>query len=99
MRRHWRARSDAAKRSITALTRVEDVPTTFTHNGQRWSPQNYDGRYLGWVGPRTALEQSLNVATVKFAERVGYETVVTLRPTYGPARQTGAPSLAGPRCL
>ena len=61
---------------VTALTRVEDVPTAFTHNGQRWSPQNYDGRYLGWVGPRTALEQSLNVATVKFAERVGYETVV-----------------------
>jgi penicillin-binding protein 1B len=61
--------------AITALTRVEDVPTTFTHNGRRWSPQNYDGRYLGWVGPRTALEQSLNVATVKFAERVGLETV------------------------
>jgi penicillin-binding protein 1B len=60
---------------ITALTRVEDVPTTFTHNGRRWSPQNYDGRYLGWVGPRTALEQSLNVATVKFAERVGFEVV------------------------
>ena len=40
---------------VTALTRVEDVPTAFTHHGQRWSPQNYDGRYLGWVGPRTAL--------------------------------------------
>ena len=38
-------------------------------------PQNYAGRYLGWVSPRTALEQSLNVATVKFAERVGFETV------------------------
>jgi penicillin-binding protein 1B len=61
---------------ITALTRVEDVPTTFSHDGRRWSPENYSGRYLGWVGPRTALEQSLNVATVKFAERVGYETVL-----------------------
>ncbi|HSF31593.1 MAG TPA: PBP1A family penicillin-binding protein [Candidatus Tectomicrobia bacterium] len=60
---------------ITALTRVEDVPTTFTQDGRRWTPHNYDGRYLGWVGPRTALEQSLNVATVKFAERVGFETV------------------------
>ena len=60
---------------ITALTQVEDAPTTFSHNGRRWSPQNYDARYLGWVGPRTALEQSLNVATVKFAERVGFETV------------------------
>jgi penicillin-binding protein 1B len=61
---------------ITTLTRVEDVPTAFTHHGQRWSPQNYSGRYLGWVGPRTALEQSLNVATVKFAERVGYDMVL-----------------------
>jgi penicillin-binding protein 1B len=61
---------------VTPLTHVEDVPTAFTHHGQRWSPQNYNGRYLGWVGPRTALEQSLNVATVKFAERVGYEMVV-----------------------
>jgi penicillin-binding protein 1B len=60
---------------MTALTHVEDAPTTFSHNGRRWSPQNYDGRYLGWVGPRTALEQSLNVATVKFAERVGFDTV------------------------
>jgi penicillin-binding protein 1B len=62
-------------RVITSLTRVEDVPTTFTHHGRRWSPRNYDGRYLGWVGPREALEQSLNVATVKFAEHVGFETV------------------------
>jgi penicillin-binding protein 1B len=60
---------------ITALTRVEDTPTTFSHNGRRWSPQNYDARYLGWVGLRTALEQSLNVATVKFAERIGFDTV------------------------
>lgn len=59
----------------TALTRVEDAPTTFLYNGQRWAPENYDRRYLGWVGPRAALEQSLNVATVKFAERVGFETV------------------------
>jgi penicillin-binding protein 1B len=61
---------------VTALTRVEDAPTAFSHRGQSWSPQNYSGRYLGWVGPRAALEQSLNVATVKFAERVGYETVL-----------------------
>jgi penicillin-binding protein 1B len=60
---------------ITALTRVEDAPTTFHYEGRRWSPQNYGGRYLGWVSPRMALEQSLNVATVKFAERVGFETV------------------------
>jgi penicillin-binding protein 1B len=59
----------------SAATLVEDIPTTFTHHGQRWSPQNYGGRYWGWVSPRTSLEHSLNVATVKFAERVGFATV------------------------
>jgi penicillin-binding protein 1B len=59
----------------TAATLVEDAPTTFTYEGRPWSPRNYDGRYHGWVGPRTALEQSLNVATVKFAERAGLATV------------------------
>jgi penicillin-binding protein 1B len=80
---------------ITALTRVEDAPTTFSHNGQRWSPQNYDGRYLGWVGARTALEQSLNVATVKFAERVGFETLVRYARRMGlEGRLDPVPSLA-----
>jgi penicillin-binding protein 1B len=68
---------------VTAVTRVEDVATTFSHNGQRWSPQNYNGRYLGWVGPRMALEQSLNVATVKFAELVGYETILRYARSMG----------------
>jgi penicillin-binding protein 1B len=80
---------------ITALTRVEDAPTTFTQNGRRWSPQNYEGHYLGWVGPRLALEQSLNVATVKFAERVGFETVARYARRMGMQGQLDPlPSLA-----
>jgi penicillin-binding protein 1B len=80
---------------ISAATLVEDVPTTFTYNGQRWSPQNYGGRYLGWVGPRTALEQSLNVATVKFAERVGFGTVARYARRMGLGGQLNPlPSLA-----
>jgi penicillin-binding protein 1B len=80
---------------VTALTRVEDVPTTFTYQGQGWSPQNYNGHYLGWVGPRTALEQSLNVATVKFAERIGYKTVLRYAQRMGlQGRLELRPSLA-----
>jgi penicillin-binding protein 1B len=80
---------------VTALTRVEDVPTTFTDQGQAWSPQNYDGHYFGWVRPRTALEQSLNVATVKFAERIGYETVLRYARRMGlQGRLEPRPSLA-----
>jgi penicillin-binding protein 1B len=79
----------------TALTRVEDVPTTFSYNGRHWSPQNYGGRYLGWVSPRTALEHSLNVATVKFAERVGFETVARYARRMGmQGRLDSLPALA-----
>jgi penicillin-binding protein 1B len=80
---------------ITALTQVEDAPTTFSNDGRRWSPRNYDGRYLGWVNPRTALEQSLNVATVKFAELVGFETVARYARRMGMQGKLDAlPSLA-----
>ncbi|MBI3326629.1 MAG: transglycosylase domain-containing protein, partial [Nitrospinae bacterium] len=81
--------------ATTAMTLVEDTPTTFTYNGQRWSPQNYDGRYLGWVSPRVALEHSLNVATVKFAERAGFETVARYARRMGiQGRLDPFPSLA-----
>jgi penicillin-binding protein 1B len=79
----------------TALTQVEDAPTTFSYDGRRWSPQNFGARYLGWVGPRTALEQSLNVATVKFAERVGFETVARYARRMGmQGRLDSLPSVA-----
>src|SRR5262249_4463285 len=71
----YAAALESVGQTTTALTRVEDTPTTFTYHGRRWSPENYDRRYMGWVGPRVALEHSLNVATVKFAERAGFETV------------------------
>lgn len=79
----------------TAATRVEDAPTTFTYQGQRWAPRNYDGRYLGWVGPRTALERSLNVATVKYAERTGFDTVARYAQRMGlQSKPAPLPSLA-----
>src|SRR5206468_1987333 len=41
-------------------------------------PENYDNEYLGPVTLRTALAHSLNVATVKVAEIIGYDTVAKL---------------------
>jgi penicillin-binding protein 1B len=80
---------------MTAATLVEDTPTTFTYDGQRWSPRNYGGRYVGWVGPRQALEQSLNVATVKYAERVGFATMARYAQRMGlPGKFAPLPSMA-----
>jgi penicillin-binding protein 1B len=60
---------------ITTETTVEDEPTTFTFDGQDYTPNNDEGQFYGTVTARDALTHSLNVATVKFAEMVGYDRV------------------------
>jgi penicillin-binding protein 1B len=63
---------------ITPATVVEDAPTAFLFDGKEYSPQNYEGNYMGYVTLRRALAHSLNVATVKTAEMVGYDRVADL---------------------
>jgi penicillin-binding protein 1B len=56
----------------TALSIVEDKPMEFKIKGQRtWNPENYDHEYRGDVTLRYALENSLNMAALYIAERVG----------------------------
>ena len=42
-----------------------------------WRPENYDGNYSGQVRLDQAFAQSLNVATVRLAQDIGIESVVT----------------------
>jgi penicillin-binding protein 1B len=63
---------------ITPATVVEDAPTVFLFDGKEYTPQNYEGNYMGYVTLRRALAHSLNVATVKVAEMVGYNRVAEL---------------------
>lgn len=60
---------------ITTETTVEDEPTTFTFDGKDYTPDNDEGQFYGTVTARDALIHSLNVATVKIAEMVGYDRV------------------------
>ena len=57
---------------------VEDAPTVFLWGRQEYAPQNYENDYKGYVTLRTALAHSLNNATVKVAEMVGYERIADL---------------------
>jgi penicillin-binding protein 1B len=57
---------------------VDDSPSVFLYEDKEYMPQNYEDKYLGPVTLRRALAQSLNVATVKVAEMVGYERVADL---------------------
>jgi penicillin-binding protein 1B len=63
---------------ITPATVVEDAPAVFFFEDKEYIPTNYEDEYLGMVTLRLALAKSLNVATVKVAEMVGYDKVATL---------------------
>jgi penicillin-binding protein 1B len=55
----------------TAASVLLDAPRRFRTPTGDWSPRNHEDRYLGRVPVRTALAQSLNLATLDLAEKVG----------------------------
>ncbi|MGA7786426.1 MAG: transglycosylase domain-containing protein, partial [Candidatus Acidiferrales bacterium] len=61
---------------VTTITTVVDEPTTFTFDGKEYTPDNFGENFMGTVTLREALTHSLNVATVKVAELVGFGHVV-----------------------
>jgi penicillin-binding protein 1B len=65
-------------RVLTASTTVVDEPTTFFFDGRPYEPGNFEKHFMGTVTLRKALAHSLNVATVKVAEMVGYDSVVEM---------------------
>jgi penicillin-binding protein 1B len=74
---------DGVQPIITPATTVDDEPTTFEFEGKEYTPNNYGEKFMGHVTVREALTNSLNVATVKVAELIGYGRVVQI------ARQMG----------
>lgn len=62
----------------TPASKLRDEPTTFVFDGGIYEPANYGDEYHGSVTLRYALMRSLNVATVKLAQMVGYDAVVAL---------------------
>jgi penicillin-binding protein 1B len=74
---------DGVQPIITPATAIDDEPTTFEFDGKEYTPNNYGEKFMGRVTVRDALTNSLNVATVKVAELIGYGRVVQV------ARQMG----------
>jgi penicillin-binding protein 1B len=70
-------------RVFTPASLVVDEPTTFQFGRDVYEPGNFKGAFYGPITLRRALAKSLNIATVKVAEAVGYGAVVAL------ARQAG----------
>ncbi len=88
------AARDAAG-GLTAATVLDDAPLELSVGGKRWSPQNFDRIHRGPVTVRRALEESLNVPTVRAAGRVGLDPVIRAARACGiESRLPAVPSLA-----
>jgi len=74
---------DGVQPIVTPATTVMDEPTTFDFDGKEYTPNNYGEKFQGKVTVRQALTQSLNVATVKVAEMVGYTRVTDMAHQFG----------------
>jgi penicillin-binding protein 1B len=80
---------------ITLLTTVLDVPTVFLSGETAYAPDNYGSQYHGLVTIRSALERSLNLATLRVAERIGFDRVAALARRMGINGEVrGYPSVA-----
>lgn len=86
----------AFERGVSPMEMLADVPTDFGGRGRAndanandanglvgpmtWSPENFDGTFVGPVSAREALAGSLNVPAVRVAAALGArEVVATLR--------------------
>jgi len=74
---------DGVQPVITPATTIDDEPTTFEFDGKEYTPNNYGEKFMGRVTVRDALTNSLNVATVKVAELIGYGRVVQVARKMG----------------
>jgi penicillin-binding protein 1B len=85
---------DGSSTVITPASTVTDEPSTFAYGDQIYEPRNYKEEYHGEVTLRYALAMSLNNATVKVAEEVGYDKVADLARSAGIVSVKPTPAMA-----
>ncbi|HEV3207922.1 MAG TPA: PBP1A family penicillin-binding protein [Terriglobales bacterium] len=85
---------DGANPVFTPASMVADEPSTFSYGDQIYEPRNYKEEYHGQVTARYALAMSLNNATVKLAEEVGYDKVADLAKAAGIVSVKATPAMA-----
>jgi penicillin-binding protein 1A len=77
----------AFDRGLTPSTVLDDSPISFhTRIGGQlveWSPRNFDRKFRGPTTLRRALENSINVVTVRLLQEIGVDRVVKLAHQVG----------------
>jgi penicillin-binding protein 1B len=79
---------------FTPATLVDDSPTPFINGDDIYTPRNYGEHYWGQVTAQFAMANSLNNATVKVAEMVGYNKVAALAKAAGISSVQATPAMA-----
>jgi penicillin-binding protein 1B len=69
--------------AITLASTLSDTPVSIRSGSKTWAPANFDHKFHGQVGVRTAIEKSLNVATVHLAQLVGTERIIDVARRLG----------------
>jgi len=65
----------ALEKGISPSQRFLDAPIVVDTPEGRWRPSNYEGTFGGPTPLRVALEQSLNLVTLRVAQQVGMQSV------------------------
>jgi penicillin-binding protein 1A len=75
----------ALESGFTPASRVEDAPVSYAvgPNGQAWKPDNYDRKFRGPTTLQQAIEESVNVVTVKLQEQIGLNRTVRVARRFG----------------
>ncbi|HEX8183313.1 MAG TPA: PBP1A family penicillin-binding protein, partial [Blastocatellia bacterium] len=87
---------DNVQEKITAASMFKDAPETFLYGrGQTYSPENFGKTYSNHdVTLREGLVHSLNVVTVRIAEKVGYGKIARKAEELGLPKPQPFPALA-----
>src|SRR5260370_3997876 len=85
---------DGSQTVISPASMVADAPSSFDYGDEIYEPRNYKEEYHGDVTLRYAVALSLNNATVKVAEEVGYDKVADLAKAAGIESVKATPAMA-----
>jgi len=79
---------------FTPATLVDDAQVSIAYGDQVYEPRNYHEAFHGEVTARYALAMSLNNATLRVAQGVGFGTVANLAKDAGIASVVATPAIA-----
>jgi len=75
----------ALEAGFTPASQIEDSPVSYTVGGGQpvWKPENYDRKFRGSTTLQQAIEESVNVVTIKLQERIGLAKTIQVARRLG----------------